>query len=740
MEKKPYLPQRYFALDDQWSSRAIVNHAGRPAKLASLAPDALSFGSVTAGNLSTVQRVTLTNIGYLPLFVRGVKLAGDFVVSHNLPVDGWIPVDGSAEFQIQYAPQRAGIATGGLYVNTDADGTNEYVGLLGNGLAAGVGVASLSASSLAFGNVATGATSTAKTVTITNTGSEDLTISSVATTGQFVTTFATPKVLTAGQSAVISVVFKPTTDGAKTGTVTINHDGNGGNTIALSGTGGNASTLPTITISNGVIGAVTSDASVSASTTTLSFSNTVVGETSSAMTVNLTNSGGKEASITGLTLTGSQFALASGSAVLGTTIPAGSVVAVKVQMTPDSVSDFTGSLSITTDAPVGDSFTVSLSGSGVEEVVVLERLHIAGNQFVNESGANVRLKSVNWFGMESANYTPHGTWTQPWKNIINDIASMGFNCIRFPFSGDTTTSGRTPPAAAIDETTNPDLVGLSSLAILDLYIDYCTHKGIYVVLDHHRRVAGDGADGSPISDTYTMTNWQQCWAVMANRYGSNSTVVGADLHNEPHDLTWSVWAGYVETCANYILTLAPQWLFFVEGVGTNGDGTTTWWGGALKDVATRPIALSVANKVAYSPHEYGQSVGSQTWLSTDSNPVSGYPTNLYAVWDANWGFIYKTNIAPIWIGEFGGKFGVDGTGTNNQPNGTVEKQWATTLQTYMNGDFNGDGTSDLTSGKKGLSFAYWGYNPNSSDTGGLVQDDWVTHQNVKLALLNPILS
>lgn len=740
MNDKPYLPRRYFALSDQWSSRAIVDHAGRPAKKALLTPDALSFGSVVAGNLSGVQKITLVNNGYLPLFVRGVQLAGDFVVSHNLPVDGWIPVDSTAEFQVQFRPQRVGVSTGGLYVSTDANGVNGYIGLLGNGLAAGVGIATLSASSLAFGSVKTGTVSTEKVITISNSGEEDLTVKSVTTSGQFKVVFDAPKVLTAGQSATMTVTFVPTTDGAKTGSITINHDGNGENLVNLTGTGASSTDLPIITISDGSITDLTSDASVTASSSSLTFSNTVVGSTSPVAQLVLTNSGGKDASITGLDITGSQFSLADGSAVVGSVVKAGSTLIVNVQMTPDSVGDFTGSLTITTDATVGNSIAIALSGSGTETVIVLERLHIEGNQFINESGNPVCLRSVNWFGMEGTNYTPHGTWIQPWKSIIDDIASMGFNCIRLPFSGDTTSDGRTPPASAIDSSVNADLVGLSALEILDLYINYCTAKGLYVVLDHHRRTAGDGADGSPIDSSYTMDAWKESWAVMANRYGQNSTVVGADLHNEPYSLTWDTWAGYAETCANYILSLAPDWLFFVEGVGTNNDGTTTWWGAAMKDVATRPITLSVSSKVAYSPHEYGQSVGSQSWLSKDGNSVANYPNNLYAVWDEMWGFIYKENIAPIWIGEFGGKFGVDGAGNNNQANGDVEKQWGATLATYINGDFNGDGVSDISSSQKGLSFAYWGYNPNSADTGGLVQDDWVTHQTTKLNLFSPILS
>ena len=739
MADKPYVPQPYFALSDQWSSRVILDHAGRPALQCSIAPASLKFGLIKVGGISTVQTVTLTNVGYIPVQVNEIDLVGDFMVSHDMPPTGIIPVEGIVTFEVQFKPLRTGIATGGLYIDTNVSKVREFIPLLGSGQASDVATASFSVSALDFSNVTINTTSATRTFTITNTGEDILTISAISVIGQFAATLSTPVSLDTGESVTVSVTFKPTSVGAKTGTLSITHDGEGDTTVALSGTGVTVTTLPTISISNAVIEAVTENASVAASATSLSFADTTVGSSSAALSVTLSNTGGKAANITALSLSDPQFTFGTG-AVVGSSIPAGGSATVRVLMTPAEVGAVTGLLSIETDAETGSAFSITLSGSGIAVRETLERLHIVGNQFVNESSQNVRLNSVNWFGMEGTNYTPHGTWEIPWKNIIDDIASMGFNCIRIPFSGSATATGITPPETAIDAEVNADLVGLTALQILDLYINYCTTKGIYVVLDHHRRTAGVGPDGSPISSDYTLADWKASWAVMAARYADNTTVVGADLHNEPHDLTWSVWAGYCEECAESILLVAPQWLFFIEGVGVNSDESQNWWGGALKDVATRPVTLSVTSKVAYSPHEYGQSVGLQEWLSDTNKQVANYPNNLYSRWTAMWGFIYQNNIAPIWIGEYGGKFGVDGNGNSGVVNGSYEIQWVQTLVKYLNGDFNGDGTSDLVSGKKGLSNTYWGYNPNSGDTGGLVQDDWITHQTVKLDLLATLLA
>lgn len=470
----------------------------------------------------------------------------------------------------------------------------------------------------------------------------------------------------------------------------------------------------------------------------LTFPETLIGATSPAQQLLVKNAGNAVMAVRAMGVAGDFLY----SVDPDLSVTPGASFPVDVTFRPQAGGARTGQLTVTAGGL--SPAAISLAGTGKADTGI-QRLSTSGNQFVTASGRTVRLKSINWFGAESENYTPHGTWggARSWRGIIDQIKGWGFNCIRLPFSGDFTSAGRMPAAGVIDATLNPDLVGLSALQIFDLYIDYCLTQEIYVVLDHHRRVAGTGADGSPVSSTYTLADWKASWAVMANRYAGKVNVVGADLHNEPHDLTWSVWAGYAEECGDWIHTLAPDWVIFVEGVGTDSTGSY-WWGGALGGVATRPVQLAAANKLAYSPHEYGQSVGTQSWLAYDGQtPPANWPNNLPGVWRPHWGFIFEQGIAPLWIGEFGGKYGVNGSGVQDAsaaPHGAYERTWTTTLCGYLNGDFNGDGASDLPAGSKGMSFSYWSLNPNSGDTGGMLQDDWQTVQASKLALINTLLA
>jgi microbial collagenase len=98
--------------------------------------------------------------------------------------------------------------------------------------------ASLSASSLTFASTNVGSTSGAQTVTLSNTGSAALSISSIAISGDYAQTNNCGTSLANGSSCGISVTFKPTASGTRTGTLTVSSNAsNGAQTASLTGTG-----------------------------------------------------------------------------------------------------------------------------------------------------------------------------------------------------------------------------------------------------------------------------------------------------------------------------------------------------------------------------------------------------------------------------------------------------------------------------------------------------------------------
>lgn len=354
-------------------------------------------------------------------------------------------------------------------------------------------------------------------------------------------------------------------------------------------------------------------------------------------------------------------------------------------------------------------------------------LHTAGNQIVDGNGNAVKIAAVNWFGMETTNYAPHGLWTENYKVLIDKMVQVGFNTIRLPFSDQLFSAGSTPNG--IDFGKNPDLSGLNGQQIMDKIIAYAGEKGLKVFLDHHRSAAGNGPNGNGLwyDSAYPEAKMIQNWVQLATRYANNPTVIGADLANEPHGpATWgdggpNDWAAAATRIGNAILEANPNWLIMVEGI-ENYQGNYTWWGGNLMGVKDHPITLNVADRVVYSPHDYPSTVYNQRWFS-DPN----YPNNLPAIWDQFWGFIYKTDTAPVLLGEFG---------TNLET--ASDRQWLTKLVQYLD-ESSANGGLPVSQDELGPSWAYWSWNPNSGDTGGILMNDWRTINTEKVEAIEPIL-
>ncbi|MFM9034023.1 MAG: cellulase family glycosylhydrolase [Mycobacterium sp.] len=353
-------------------------------------------------------------------------------------------------------------------------------------------------------------------------------------------------------------------------------------------------------------------------------------------------------------------------------------------------------------------------------------LHTAGNQILDSQNKTVAISGVNWFGMESTTQAPHGLWTRGYKDMINQMSGLGFNTIRLPYSSELLHTTAAPNG--IDFAKNPDLQGLSGLQVMDAIIAYAGQQGMRVILDHHRSGAGAGTseNGLWYDTTYTEDAWVADWATLAGRYKNNPTVIGVDLHNEPHNGTWggggaTDWARAAERAGNAALAVNPNLLIFVEGVETY-QGQNYWWGGNLMGVKDRPIVLSVPNRVVYSPHDYPNSVFPQSWFQT-----ADFGAGLPAVFRKAWGYIYENNIAPVYIGEFGTKL--------TDPKDAV---WFEAITSYISGDLDNNGTTDIPAANQDISWTFWSWNPNSGDTGGILADDWTTVNQTKMTYLAPI--
>ena len=339
--------------------------------------------------------------------------------------------------------------------------------------------------------------------------------------------------------------------------------------------------------------------------------------------------------------------------------------------------------------------------------------HTQGSSILDANNQVVRITGINWFGLETANYAPHGLWARSLAALMDEIQSLGYNTIRLPYSSELFDAGSTPNG--IDFTQNPDLLGLTGPQIMDKVVAAAGARGIRIILDRHRPDSG-AQSALWYTSAYPESRWISDWTMLATHYANNPTVIGADLHNEPHDpASWgdgymsTDWRAAAERAGNAILAVNPNWLIVVEGIQTyNGD--SYWWGGNVEGAATAPVQLSVANRLVYSAHDYPSSVSGQSWFSAPN-----YPANLAGVWDTHWGYLVKGNTAPVLLGEWG-----------TLDVSTSDQQWFATLAGYL--------------ASTGISFTFWCLNPDSGDTGGILANDWMTVNTNKQSVIAPLLA
>ncbi len=355
--------------------------------------------------------------------------------------------------------------------------------------------------------------------------------------------------------------------------------------------------------------------------------------------------------------------------------------------------------------------------------------HTEAEHILDDQGKTVHIRGINWYGFETANEVVGGLYTQDYKVLLLTIKSQGFNTVRLPYSSEMVETPSLAPNIAFDGKQGPinsDLHGLNSLEVLDRIIAYASRIELRIILDHHRSESGNSAESNGLwyTSEYPESSWLADWVTLAYRYRGEPTVVGFDLHNEPHSTQggggacWDCggandWHLAAERAGNVILDANPNLLIFVEGVDTY-KGDSYWWGGNLEGVATSPVVLRESGHLVYSAHDYGPHEQTQSWFNPGTTTAS-----LESVWTKHWAYISRNHVAPVYLGEFG---------TTNTPQDIKDAtsgsqgQWFSTLVGYLNSD-------------QELNWSYWA--ENGEDRYGLLSETYsaVSTNELKGALL-----
>jgi hypothetical protein len=207
---------------------------------------------------------------------------------------------------------------------------------------AGTGLTTVAVSSagLTFPSQVFGTSSTAQTVTLTNSGSIALTPSGIAMSGDFSETDNCVNTAVAvGASCTVQVTFTPSATGSRTGQMTLYANVYGGQlTVALGGTGAAAGTM-TLTPAS------------------VDFGSVLVGTTSASQQVQAGNASGTAIPITSVTVS-SPFTIASNTCA---TLAAQGSCQVMVEFAPTQSGAVVGTLTFTDGA---GTQTVALTGTG----------------------------------------------------------------------------------------------------------------------------------------------------------------------------------------------------------------------------------------------------------------------------------------------------------------------------------------------------------------------------------------
>ena len=426
-------------------------------------------------------------------------------------------------------------------------------------------------------------------------------------------------------------------------------------------------------------------------------------------------------------------------------------------------------------------------------------LHAVGSRLYDSAGNEVWLTGANWFGMNCTENVPHGLYARDVDDMLSTIADHGINIIRFPISTELLLSwmdGSPLPVASVQASYNhpQDEVGedgtitpagkygninrefceadgktlKDSYEIFKVIMQKCKKYGVKALIDVHSPAShnsghnynlwyyeptADDCDGMATGHfskkEITWDDWKDSITWLAEQYANDDTILAYDLKNEPHGkrgysgttcpanmAKWddstdkNNWKYSAEECAKSILAVNPHALILVEGIEQSpmiGKGITwndpdkfqpakgeerwygAWWGGNLRGVKDLPV-LPDSGQIVYSPHDYGPSVYAQSWF--DKN----FDTNtlLDDYWRETWAYINEDDIAPLLIGEWGGHMDA---GKN--------QKWMELLRDYMIAHH--------------INHTFWCINPNSGDTGGLLDSTFMNWDADKYGLFEESL-
>jgi phospholipase C len=216
--------------DSGVTSPETVNLTGIGSGL-QVSPFNLTYASTFIGTTTAAKTVTLKNVSTAAISLSSIAVVGDFAETNTCGSS--LAAGASCSIHVTYSPLSSGTLYGAINIQSSDPADPIMVGLQGTATAVG-----LSQTSLTFPTTKVGTTSSAIKFTVSNTSAIGLNLGTIVMSGDFAETTSCATPLPGGSNCTVSITFKPTATGTRTGSFSLpTSDYQSPQTVTLTGTG-----------------------------------------------------------------------------------------------------------------------------------------------------------------------------------------------------------------------------------------------------------------------------------------------------------------------------------------------------------------------------------------------------------------------------------------------------------------------------------------------------------------------
>lgn len=364
-------------LSDAVLTKVIVN--ANASGCVSFHPGAATFASFADGTTSPPLDILVINDGSASLNISSVTIpqsanSGDFSITVNTcQTSSPLLPNGTCDLEITFEPSIIGPETAALQIADDGIGSPQVLTL--NGTGAGVGVTLSPGTTLSFPNTAQGQVSTLQSVTMMNTGTDQLKMSQVPLGGTNATDFELSPSNTCASSALsldpgtqctIAVQFAPNEPNPPAGGLSLSAQ----DAISVTDSVNSSTQTVTISLSGTEVPAAPAILFAPAS---LDFNSENVGVSTAAQQITLTNTGTAPLAISSIAIAGANagdFPETNTCSTTPATIAIDGTCTISVRFEPAATGARSASVSVSDNANSSPQ-TVALAGTGTAAGVTL---------------------------------------------------------------------------------------------------------------------------------------------------------------------------------------------------------------------------------------------------------------------------------------------------------------------------------------------------------------------------------